>query len=263
MLMFNPPERVTTQVHYRLEDKFRKTMRTEWADPNRLGQEVDSFLEGPSFDRAGNLYFVDIPFGRVFRLAPTGSCDLVCRYDGWPNGLKIHRDGRIFIADYKRGLVDLDAATGTVTPISVDPQQRELQGPQRSGVRRRRRLLLHRPGPDRHDDPTGGCSAYGELAFELLLSTTPSPNGLVLNIKENRLFVAVTRQNAAWRARSFPTPRVQGRPPYPMSGGHAGPDGMALDQEDGIYVCHLGTGVWRFDPNGMPTHLIEASEGHI
>ncbi len=32
-------------------------------------------------------------------------------YDGWPNGLKIHKDGRIFITDYKRGIVLLDPAT--------------------------------------------------------------------------------------------------------------------------------------------------------
>jgi len=41
----------------------------------------------------------------------------VTQYDGWPNGLKIHRDGRIFIADYKRGLMILDPGTGKVEPL--------------------------------------------------------------------------------------------------------------------------------------------------
>ena len=69
---------------------------------------MDSFLEGPSFDRKGNLYCVDIPFGRVFRVDLRGRWELVVQYDGWPNGLKLHKDGRVFIADYKRGLMLLD-----------------------------------------------------------------------------------------------------------------------------------------------------------
>jgi gluconolactonase len=41
----------------------------------------------------------------------------VTQYDGWPNGLKIHRDGRIFIADYKEGLLVLDPRTGKLENI--------------------------------------------------------------------------------------------------------------------------------------------------
>ena len=41
--------------------------RTEWADANRPGAPTDCFIEGPSFDADGNLYVVDIPFGRIFQ----------------------------------------------------------------------------------------------------------------------------------------------------------------------------------------------------
>ena len=58
----------------------------------------------------------DIPFGRIFRISPKGGWDLVVEYDGEPNGLKIHRDGRIFVADHKRGLMLLDAAGRGVCP---------------------------------------------------------------------------------------------------------------------------------------------------
>src|SRR5260221_11099983 len=107
MFVFQPPIRVKTEVHFRLPEKFRKKQRTEWSDPNRLGQEVDCFLEGPSFDREGNLYFVDIPFGRIFRLSPQGVCELVAQYYVWPNGLKTHKKGRVFISDYKHCLLML------------------------------------------------------------------------------------------------------------------------------------------------------------
>ncbi|MFP3500352.1 SMP-30/gluconolactonase/LRE family protein, partial [Pseudomonas sp. SIMBA_059] len=43
--------------------------------------------------------------------------ELVCQYDGWPNGLKIHQDGRIFITDYKRGIMLLDPQTGAIEAL--------------------------------------------------------------------------------------------------------------------------------------------------
>ena len=64
-IMLNPfgqPELIKAEVFTSLPAKFRARGRTAWSDPNRQGAEVDSFLEGPSFDRAGNLYVVDIPF---------------------------------------------------------------------------------------------------------------------------------------------------------------------------------------------------------
>ena len=65
-----PPQVIEARVLTRLPDSFRKKRRTDWADANKPGHELDSFLEGPSFDREGNLYVADIPFGRIFRITP-------------------------------------------------------------------------------------------------------------------------------------------------------------------------------------------------
>jgi len=35
-----------------------------------------------------------------------------------------------------------------------------------------------------------------------------------------------------------------------------------MDAEDGLCVCHLGVGVWRFDANCLPTHLVHADGEH-
>src|SRR5471030_3172185 len=85
---FKPLELVKAEVFMSMPAKFRKRSRTEWSDPNRQGAEIECFLEGPSFDRDCNLWFVDIPFGRIFRITPKGDWELVTQYDGWPNGLK-------------------------------------------------------------------------------------------------------------------------------------------------------------------------------
>ena len=47
-----------------------------------------------------------------------------------------------------------------------------------------------------------------------------------------------------------------------LSGGAAGPDGIEMDAENGLVVCHLGVGVWRFDANMLPTHLVYADGPH-
>ena len=89
---FQPVEKIKTEVFATMPEKFRKKSRTGWSDPNRQGAEVECFLEGPSFDREGNLWFVDIPFGRIFRIDTKGNWELITQYDGWPNGLKFHKE---------------------------------------------------------------------------------------------------------------------------------------------------------------------------
>src|SRR5690606_23426608 len=87
-----------------------------WVAAQPKGAPAHSLIEGPSFDRNGTLYCVDIPNGRVLRVSPAGEFSVVTQYDGWPNGLKIHRDGRIFIADYMHGIMVLDPVSGRVEP---------------------------------------------------------------------------------------------------------------------------------------------------
>src|SRR6267378_7285104 len=114
---FQPLKKVEVQRYTALPAKLRKKRRSAWSIPNRQGAALDSFLEGPSFDRQGNLWCVDIPNGRIFRVSAKGEWDLAVQYDGWPNGLKFHKDGRAFIADYKQGLLALDPQTARLEPI--------------------------------------------------------------------------------------------------------------------------------------------------
>jgi gluconolactonase len=67
MYLDKPPRVIDTRVFSRMPEKFRrKGERTAWADANKAGEPTDCFLEGPGFDAGGNLYLVDIPFGRIF-----------------------------------------------------------------------------------------------------------------------------------------------------------------------------------------------------
>jgi hypothetical protein len=100
--------------------------------PPRPGQDTDkdtdSFIEGPSFDAEGNLYVVDIRFGRIFKIARGGEWSLVIADEGWPNGLKIAADGRIVVADYKHGLMELDAKAGRMQPLLTARNSESFRG---------------------------------------------------------------------------------------------------------------------------------------
>jgi gluconolactonase len=250
---------IACTVFSRVPDKYRRLVKTAWADANRGGDPVDCFLEGPSFDRAGNLYVVDIPFGRVFRVSPGGEWTVVTEYDGWPNGLKIHRDGRIFIADYKRGIMLLDPASGKVTPLLETVRSESFKGVNDLVFGKNGDLYFTDQGQTGLHDPTGRVYRYTAAGrLELLLSTVPSPNGLVLNRRETQLYVGVTRGNAVWRLPLFEDGGVSKVGLFiQLSGGLAGPDGMALDAEDGLVVAQPGMTVWRFDRVGRPTHHVE------
>jgi sugar lactone lactonase YvrE len=82
---------VEAEVFMRLPDHLRRDKAadlTPWARQQHPGVPIAAFLEGPSFDRVGNLYCVDIAHGRIFKTTPDGTVSVVTEYDGEPNGLK-------------------------------------------------------------------------------------------------------------------------------------------------------------------------------
>jgi gluconolactonase len=260
--MWGQTKPVPATAWSRMPAQFRKKRKSTWADANAAGQELESFLEGPSFDRAGNLYVTDIPFGRVFRISPAGEWTLVTEYDGWPNGLKIHKDGRIFITDYKRGIVLLDPATGKITPVIETRSSESFKGVNDLFFAANGDLYFTDQGQTGLHDPTGRVYRYDTAGrLTMLVGTVPSPNGLVMNKAETVLYVGVTRDNAVWRLPLMPdgTASKVGRF-IQMTGGHSGPDGLALDETGGVVIAHPSTTVWHFDALGRPAHHIDVGD---
>ena len=261
---FQKPELIEAKSFMRMPDKFRSKQHTPWSFPNRQGVEIDCFLEGPSFDRDGNFFFVDIPFGRIFCITNRGEWELVTEYDGWPNGLKIHKDGRMFLADYKRGILMYDPKKGEIEPIVETAYSEGFKGCNDLHFASNGDLYFTDQGQTGVLDPTGRVFLiHGDSGrLEKLADNVPSPNGITLNIAEKLLLVAVTRTQQIWRCPIMADGSLSKTGvAVQLSGGHAGPDGIEIDGDDGLLVCHLGVGIWRFDSNFLPTHLVHA-DGH-
>ena len=186
-----PPKLISTQSYSTMPDEFRRRQPTEWADANRPGASTDCFIEGPSFDADGNLYIVDVPFGRIFRISPDCKWSLVAEYDGWPNGLKIARDGRILVADYRHGIMELDARVGRMEKVLASRNSESFRGCNDLHLAGNGDIYFTDQGQTGLHDPTGRVyrlAASGKL--DCLISTGVSPNGLVLDSAEAVLFVA-------------------------------------------------------------------------
>lgn len=263
--MYAAPPILETEVFTRLpEALYRTEAHSDWVEHRGAGP-LHSFLEGPSFDRDGNLYCVDVAHSRIFRISPQGEWAVFADYDGEPNGLKIHRDGRIFVADHRLGLLCFDPKTAEMTTVLSHPHREGFKGLNDLTFAANGDLFFTDQGQSALENPTGRVYRLrqtGEL--DLLISGLAGPNGLVLNKAESILYVAVTRSN---HIISVPL-----RPNYggiskagvfiQLSGSPTGPDGMALDADGNLVIVHAGFGtVWHFSALGEPLHRIRSSAG--
>lgn len=264
MYLDRPPLVIETNVFSAMPDRFRrKGVRSTWADANRPGLATDCFIEGPSFDADGNLYIVDIPFGRIFRIAPDGAWSLVIEYDGWPNGLKIGADGRILVADYMHGIMQLDASAGKMQPVLTARNSESFKGCNDLHIASSGDIYFTDQGQTGMHDPTGRVyrlSAAGKL--DCLIDTGISPNGLVLDPTGTVLFVAMTRDNAVWRLPLMKDGNVSKVGRFCSMFGTSGPDGLTIDAKGRLFVAHASLGhVFVFAANGELIARIKSCAG--
>jgi gluconolactonase len=264
MFLLQAPEVRGTKVFTRLPDRFRRTgVRSDWADANRGGQPTDSFLEGPVFDRAGNLYVSDIPFGRIFRIDPRGNWEQVAQWDGEPNGLKFLNERELLVTDYRNGLMACDITTGAVRPYLDRRNSERFKGVNDLVFDSAGNLYFTDQGQTGLHDPTGRLYRLrpnGQL--DLLLANVPSPNGVALSPDERVLYLGVTRGNQVWRVPLLPDGSVAKVGAFFTSYGPSGPDGLAVDEAGRLIVANPGLGVaWVLNHRAEPEIVLRSAAG--
>lgn len=264
MYLSTPPSVIASEIFSTMPDEFRRVgVRSPWGDANKLGQPVDCFIEGPAFDSDGNLYIVDIPHGRIFRISQSGVWTLAAEYDGQPNGLKIHQDGRVLVADHRNGLMQFDPSSGKMSALLAHRNSEGFKGVNDLAIASNGDIYFTDQGQTGLHDPTGRVfrlSPDGRL--DCLMSNLPSPNGLVLNQDENVLFVAMTRDNSVWRAPLMPDGSVSKVGRFCTMFGTSGPDGLAMDEAGRLFVAHASLGqVFVFASNGECVARVESNAG--
>jgi gluconolactonase len=262
--MFPLPEILTAEVFARLPSSLHLTDRpSQWLADRHV--KMHSFLEGPAFDREGNLWCVDLAHGRLFRVTPAGEFEVALEYDGEPNGLKIHRDGRVFVADHRHGLMVHTPGSGRIEVLLGHARREGLKGLNDLLFASNGDLYFTDQGESALEDPTGRVfrlRADGKTV-DLLMTGLAGPNGLVFDVAEKILYVAITRENAIFSLPIEPNHggmKKAGR--FIQLSGATGPDGLAMDEAGNLAVVHAGAGtVWVFSRIGEPLYRIRSSAG--
>jgi gluconolactonase len=265
-LSFSPPAVIEARVLTRLPDSFRNPRRNDWADANKPGEPIASFLEGPTFDREGRLYVCDIPYGRIFRITADLEWTLVAQYDGWPNGTALHRDGSLWITDYRRGLLRLDVANGAREPTALlgHRNSESFKGVNDLTFDAQGRCYFTDQGQTGLHDPSGRVYRYDDASrrLEVVVSGIPSPNGVTLGPTGRVLFIAVTRANQVWRAPILADGSVSKVGAFRTFFGTSGPDGMAADADHRLVVAHASLGgAFVLNARGEVTHFVKSPVG--
>lgn len=99
--------------------------------------------------------------------------------------------------------------------------------------------------------------------LETLVENGISPNGLVLSPDERYLYVAMTRSNQVWRLPLHDDGTTTKAGVFFQSFGNAGPDGLAVDEEGSLFICHPSLGsVFVVDSDGVPkARIVSGSQG--
>lgn len=263
---------------------------TDWVRITRPGQHLHSFLEGPCFDADGHLWLADVPYGRLFRIAPDGSWQLAFQYDGEPHGLRPRGDGTWLIVDYRHGLLAFDPVANSVTTLCARVNTEPFRGLSDLAIAPNGDVWFTDSGRTSLSDPTGRVYRLrqGAAVPELILANVPYPNGIALSPDGKLVYLAATRANAVWRFMAE-TPD----PAWPMVGtflqlsGGLGPDGLAVDASgrlaiaqaqagrlylvdalgDSLAVVHTPGGLWTtscaFSPDQSVLFIVEAQTGSV
>jgi gluconolactonase len=255
------PRRLRAKVFSALPDTLRRDRVSAWSERYLRGRSIDSFLEGPVFTPSGDLLVTDIPNGRIFEVSPAGRWSVRAGYDGWPNGLALHRDGRLFIADARLGLLCLAQGKSEPEPLVTAWRGSPFLGLNDLVIGSDGSIYVTDQGLTGHQDPRGRVFRVSpDGSVTCLLQGVPSPNGIALAADESALLLAVTRANAVWRLPFDLAGEVVRAGTFLQLSGGGGPDGLALHRSGALILAQLGIGVMGFDQVGWLSLLVEPPE---
>jgi len=268
MYFSEPPRVIETRLFTTMPERLRRNAPSAWANANKGGESLAGFIEGPCFDDAGNLMITDIPFGRIFRISPSLEWTLVAEYDGWPNGMAFHRDGSLWITDYRRGILKLDPASlrsraPGMTTVLGHRNSESFKGVNDLTFDFEGNCYFTDQGQTGLHDPSGRVyrlRAGGQL--DLVIGGVPSPNGVALDTTGRFIFVAVTRANQVWRGPLLADGSVSKLGAFRTFFGASGPDGMAVDADNRVVVAHASLGgAFVCNAKAEVTHFVKSPAG--
>ena len=218
-----------------------------------------TFLEGPTADTYGNVYFTDIPTERIFRWTPADGITLYRENTNQANGLSFDLDGRLIICEMKTRRITAIGLDGNGASIADRYGERRFNSPND--------LWVDQSGGVYFTDPRYGATDDIELDGNHVYYITPvtnkvvqvttnlvRPNGLVGTTDGRRLYVADHGggQTFVYDVQS------DGRLDNQRVIVQQVADGITLDSKGNLYLT--GDDVTIYNPSGIPVGSIAVPE---
>ncbi|MEI6337010.1 MAG: SMP-30/gluconolactonase/LRE family protein [Verrucomicrobiota bacterium] len=210
--------------------------------------------EGPLVTRDGRIFLVEPPTGSILEICDTDSKSVFATTGGMPAGLQLHRDGSIWVADMKLGILRV-TLEGGVEHLVGRFEGAPIRGCNDCSFDSLGNLYFTAPSGSSRDNPCGEifCRLHsgevlrmdGGFAF---------CNGIAISADDTVLIVAETFTKQLHRYRLSEPGKSTERDLFAtLPGDHnGGPDGIEFDAEGNLIATNWAAGHLEvFSPEGL------------
>jgi len=221
------------------------------------------FTEGPTSDKAGNIFFTDQPNNRIMKWSVDGKLTTFLQPAGRANGMFFQPDGTLLAcADEKTELWAI-SPNGQHTVVAKEFTGQKLNGPNDVWLRPDQALYFTDPFYKRDwwdyaKPPQGTEQVYFLSADRKTLKRVTTdlvqPNGITGTPDGKTLYVADIKANKTYAYDIEPDGTLTNKRLHC----ELGSDGMTIDSEGNLYLT--GHGVTVFDKTGKKIEHIDVQE---
>ncbi len=225
------------------------------------------FTEGPTCDRAGNLFFVDQPNNRIMEWSVDGKLSTFLQPSGYANGMYFDAQGNLIACADEHNQLWSIAPDKSVTVLVTNYQGKYLNGPNDVWVAPNGGLYLTDPFYRRKWWDHDRMALPNQEVFYLspdrknltrVTEDLVKPNGITGTPDGKTLYVADIQADKTWRYDIVPDGSLTHKTLFCAKGS----DGMTIDAGGNLYLCATGStnGVTVFNPAGQVIQHIDVPE---
>ncbi len=214
----------------------------------QVDEDPDVYLEGPAFDRQGNLYVTTIFNNRIIKISPDKQITTIFNKKGiMPDGIAIHKDGRLFVACLSGELMAMNPDGTNITYIK--PRYHGRPKSMNDLVFDSEGNLYVSDFSGTPGDPTGGIYRFSSdfKTVTPVIEGLASANGVAFAPEGNALWICETSRNTLLHIELLDdgitiNPIAGATTPYHYTGGPGGCDSLRVDMAGNVYQCLIFQG---------------------